>query len=74
MDKTIQFKDGIPVLDENYEQYEREWLDLRKRAIDFGNFLQSELDRRFNLTPRERVRLLNYLFEKFDSDVFNHLL
>lgn len=74
MDKKIQFKDNAPVFDDNYEQYEREWLDLRRRAVDFGNFLQSELDRRFNLTPHERVKLLNHLFKKFDRDVFNHFL
>ena len=73
--KTIRFNnDHTPVNDENYEEYEREWQYLRYRAVEFGEFLQKELDRRFHLSKEERIWLLNYLLDKFDRDIRNNLL
>ena len=73
--KTIKFSpDHTPVHDENYEEYEREWEYLRKRAVEFGEFLQKELDRRFHLGKIERIWLMEHLLNKFDRDIRNNLL
>lgn len=73
--KTIKFNpDHTPVCDENYEEYEREWNYLRRRTVEFGEFLQKELDRRFHLDRKERVWLMEHLLDKFDRDIRNNLL
>ena len=75
LQKTIKFNpDHTPVYDENYEKYEREWNYLRRRTVEFGEFLQKELDRRFHLDRKERVWLMEHLLDKFDGDIRNNLL
>ncbi|GAE83389.1 hypothetical protein [Bacteroides reticulotermitis] len=59
-----------PVLDEEFLQYEKEWHQLRKDTIEYGNKRQEELDEKFGLTDFQKACAFDYLAKAHKETAF----